>query len=418
MNDPADTQPGSTAPPNQAETSNQAETPNPTVPARFDTPTILSVSAAHLVHDSYPAFLGMLLPLLIPKLGISLVVAGLLAATFRLTTGVQPFLGHVADRADTRYWIILAPAATALAIGLLGLAPSVGIVAVLLVVAGISSSVFHPAAAVLVTHASGTEWGRGTSIFMTGGESGRAIGPVAIAAVLAAVGLGGSWIAIVPGFLASAILYVQLAHRPSVQLRQAPGSIREALRTARRGFLLLAAASAMLSMASVGLLVFVPTYLTGAGADILLAGAAVTAFSIGGALGAFVGGTMSDRIGRRRMLAIACGVGSPLLMLALAVPIGPAMLVLLALAGVALLSAGPVQLVLMQELLPDNRGAAVGLAIFAITMTSALGTVAVGALGDVIGLQAALILSAVAGLLALPFIALLPETRHVSRAAV
>ena len=159
------------------------------------------------------------------------------------------------------------------------------------------------------------------------------------------------------------------------------------------------------------------TYLTDAGADILLAGAAVTAFSIGGALGAFVGGTLSDRIGRRQMLALSCGVGAPLLVLALAIPIGPAMLLMLLLAGVALLSAGPVQLVLMQELLPDNRGAAVGLAIFAITMASAAGTVVVGALGDVIGLQSALICSAAAALLALPFIALLPETRHVSRAA-
>ena len=59
----------------------------PGVPlASFDTTTIVTVSAAHLVHDSYPAFVGVLLPLLIPKLGIGLVVAGLLASTFRLAT--------------------------------------------------------------------------------------------------------------------------------------------------------------------------------------------------------------------------------------------------------------------------------------------------------------------------------------------
>ncbi len=407
----------SPAPPDPAASPSPSAPSASTIHRQFETPTILAVSAAHLIHDSYPAFVGMMLPLLIPKLGISLVVAGLLAATFRLATAVQPILGHVADRADTRYWIILAPAVTALAIGLLGVAPAVGIVAVLLVVAGISSSVFHPAAAVLVTRASGTEWGRGTSIFMAGGESGRALGPVAIAAVLAVVGLGWSWVAIVPGFVASAVLYIRLAHRPSVHLAHPAGSTLAALRTARRGFLLVAGASAMLSLASVGLLVFVPTYLTGAGADLLLAGLAVTVFSIGGAVGAFIGGTMSDRIGRRRMLAISCAVGSPLLILALAMPIGPAMLVVLGLAGVALLSAGPVQLVVMQELMPENRGAAVGLTIFAITMTSALGTVVVGAMGDVIGLQSALMISAAAALLALPFIALLPETRHVSRAA-
>jgi FSR family fosmidomycin resistance protein-like MFS transporter len=383
----------------------------------FDTPTILFVSAAHLVHDTYPAFVGVLLPLLIPKLGISLAVAGLLAATFRLATGIQPVLGYLADRADTRYWIILAPAVTAVAIALLSVAPAPAAVALLLVVAGVSSSVFHPAAAALVTRAAGTQWGRGTSIFMTGGESGRAIGPVVIAATLAVVGLEASWIAALAGILASGVLYLRLANRPIVRLRHPTGSIRAALRSARRGFLLLAASSAMLSMANVGLLVFIPTYLTGAGAPILLAGAAVTAFEIGGAVGALSGGTLSDRIGRRAMLAISAGVGAPLLIVALSMPIGLPMLVVLALAGVALLSAGPVQLVLVQELLPDNRGAAVGLAIFTITISSALGTVVVGALGESIGLQTALVLAAGSALLALPFIALLPETRHVSRGA-
>ncbi len=384
----------------------------------FDTPTIVFVSGAHLVHDAYPAFIGVLLPLLIPKLGITLGVAGLLAATFRLATAVQPILGVVADRADTRYWIILAPGATAIAIGLLGLAPVPVLIALLLVLAGLSSAVFHPAAAALVTRSSGTQWGRGTSIFMTGGESGRALGPVVIAGVLSVVGLGWSWVAMVPGILASGFLYLRLAHRPEVHLRPRAGSIRVALRSARRGFLLLSGASSMLSMASVGMLVFIPTYLTGAGADLVLAGAAVTAFEIGGATGAFLGGTLSDRIGRRTMLAISAGVGAPLLILALAMPIGPLTLVVLAIAGVALLSAGPVQLVLMQELMPDNRSAAVGLSIFVITLTSALGTVVVGALGEAIGLQAALILAAGAALFALPFIVLLPETRHVSRGAV
>jgi MFS transporter, FSR family, fosmidomycin resistance protein len=391
--------------------------PVPVAPGRFDTPTILSVAGAHLVHDTYPAFVGVLLPLLIPKLGLGLAAAGLLAATFRLATGIQPILGYVADRRDTRYWIILAPTATAIAIGLLGLAPVAAAAALLLVLAGVSSSVFHPAAAALVTRSAGTEWGRGTSIFMAGGESGRAIGPVLIAAVLTIVGLEWSWIAIVPGVIASMVLYARLVDHPTIRLRHPTGSIRVALRSARRGFLLLAGASAMLSMATVGLLVFIPTYLTDAGAGLVLAGAAVTAFEIGGVVGAFTGGTLSDRIGRRTMLAIAVGVGAPLLILALAMPTGPLMLGVLALAGVALLSAGPVQLVLMQELMPDNRGAAVGLSIFVITMSSALGTVFVGALGQAIGLQAALILAAGAALLALPFIALLPETRHVSRSA-
>ncbi len=383
--------------------------------ASFDTSTILAVSGAHLVHDMYPAFVGVMLPLLIPALGISLTVAGLLAASFRVATAVQPILGNIADRADTRYWIVLAPGATAIAISLLGLAPSPWVVAFLLALAGLSSAVFHPAAAALVTNSSGTQWGRGTSLFMTGGESGRAIGPLLIAFVLSIVGLAGSWIALIPGVLASAILLPRLAHRPEIHLKRPPGSIREGLGAVRGPFVLLSAASALLSMATVGLLVFIPTYLTDAGAGIVLAGAAVTVFEVGGAVGAFTGGTFSDRIGRRQMLAIASGVGAPLLILALALPPGLVVLPFLAIAGVVLLSAGPVELVLMQELLPRNRGAAVGLSIFVTTLTSAVGTVVVGAVGQAVGLQTALILAAGAALLALPFIALLPETRHVSR---
>jgi FSR family fosmidomycin resistance protein-like MFS transporter len=370
-----------------------------------------------MVHDTYPAFVGVLLPLLIAQLGISLTVAGLLAATFRVATAVQPVFGHIADRVDTRYWIVLAPGATAIAISLLGLAPSPAIVALLLALAGLSSAVFHPAAAALVTRSSGTQWGRGTSIFMTGGESGRAIGPLVIAFVLSVVGLSGSWIALVPGVLISGVLFLRLARRSEVRLRRPAGSIRQALRLARRPFVLLAASNALMSMATVGLLVFIPTYLTDAGAGLLLAGAAVTVFEIGGALGALSGGTVSDRIGRRPMLAIASAIGAPLLIVALALPAGIVALPFLALAGAVLLSAGPVQLVLMQELLPDNRSTAVGLSIFVTTVTSAVGTVVVGALGQAMGLQVALILAATAALLALPFIALLPETRHVSREA-
>ena len=402
---------------NSQTTTAPAADPAPGASAAFDTPTILAVSGAHLVHDSYPAFVGVLLPLLITQLGISLTVAGLLAATFRVGTAVQPILGHIADRADTRYWIVLAPGATAVAISLLGLAPSPAVVALLLALAGLSSAVFHPAAAALVTRSSGTQWGRGTSIFMTGGESGRAIGPLVIAAVLSVVGLAGSWIALVPGVLVTGVLLPRLARRPEIHLKRAAGSIREGLGAVKGPFLLLAAASALLSMATVGLLVFIPTYLTDAGAGLVLAGAAVTVFEIGGAVGAFSGGTVSDRIGRRPMLAIAAGVGAPLLIAALALPAGPAVLPVLAIAGVVLLTAGPVELVLMQELLPDNRSTAVGLSIFVTTITSAVGTVVVGALGQAMGLQAALILAAAAALLALPFIAQLPETRHVSREA-
>ena len=383
--------------------------------AAFDTTTILAVSGAHFVHDLYPAFIGVLLPLLIPKLGISLVAAGLLASTLRWATVVQPLLGWVADRVDTRYWVILPPAVTALAISLLGIAPSPLAVAALLAIVGLSSSVFHPPAGAWVTRAAGSQWGRATSYFMTGGELARALGPLSMAAVLAEVGLGWSWLVVAPGLATSVGLFWLLARRPGLQVRHAASPLRQAFAVVQRDFLLLAAASALVATATATLLVFGPTYLVGAGADILFAGAALTSFGLGAAAGAFAGGTLSDRLGRRTVLAASAGIGAPLLGLALLMPPTPIQLAVFALAGLVFLSAGPVQLVMMQELLPENRSVAVALASFTTMVAGAMGVVLVGALAEQIDLQGALIVAAASALLALPCIAFLPETRHVSR---
>lgn len=90
----------------------------------FQRRNVLLLSGAHLAHDTYPAFLGVMLPLLIDELHISLAVAGLLASGLRWTTSLQPFLGHLADRTDTRAWVILTPAITATCMSLIGIAPT------------------------------------------------------------------------------------------------------------------------------------------------------------------------------------------------------------------------------------------------------------------------------------------------------
>jgi FSR family fosmidomycin resistance protein-like MFS transporter len=289
------------------------------------------------------------------------------------------------------------------------------VVALLLAIAGLSSSVFHPAAAAWVTRAAGRQWGRATSYFMTGGELARAAGPLLIAAVLAEVGLGWSWVVVAPGLLASLALSWLLARRPILRVRHPASPLRPAFLVAQRGVVLLSVAGAFLATAISALLIFAPTYLVGAGADILFAGAALTSFEIGGAAGAFLGGTLSDRIGRRAMLAVGTGIGAPLLALALLMPPTPVQLAAFALAGLVFLTAGPVQLVMIQELLPDNRSMAVAISIVVSTVAGALGTVIVGGLAELISLQGALVAAAASALLALPCIAFLPETRHVSR---
>jgi len=60
---------------------------------------------------------------------------------------------------------------------------------------------------------------------------------------------------------------------------------------------------------------------------------------------------------------------------------------------------------------------AVAVNSFVTMVAGALGTVVVGVLAEAIGLQNALLIAAGSALIALPCVALLPETRHVSRGA-
>ena len=91
---------------------------------------------------------------------------------------LNPYVGAMADRISVRYFIILAPAMTAVPMSLIGLAPSYAILMILLFIAGISVSLFHVPAPVMVAKLSGDHKGRGMSFFMTGGELARTVGPL------------------------------------------------------------------------------------------------------------------------------------------------------------------------------------------------------------------------------------------------
>jgi FSR family fosmidomycin resistance protein-like MFS transporter len=371
----------------------------------FDRKRVAQLSAAHLAHDVYPAFLGVLLPLLIDELGLSLAAAGILASTLRWTTSLQPFLGHLADRTDTRAWVIYAPAVTAACMSLVGVAPNTTTVVILLLLTGMSHAAFHPSGGALVTRVSGDEWGRGTAWFMTGGEIGRVIGPVFIAGVIALGGLRLSPIAVIPGLFTTVLLYKALRHAPALYAStSARANVREALTAGKRPVLMLSAAVFLRSSANVTVVIFYPTLITASGGGLLLAGVGVGLYEVGAVAGAFVGGVLSDRFGRNRVMLIGAVIGAPPIVAALylgATPLGFALLVL---GGFGWLSATSIELVTMQELLPNNRSAAVGITYFVKAAGAIVATIVIGLVGEFLGLLTALTIAMVVGLACLPFL--------------
>lgn len=378
----------------------------------FDRNSVLLISGAHLAHDIYPAFLGVLLPLLIDELGISLAMAGVLVSAIRWTTSLQPLLGHWADHTDTRYWVILTPATTGVCMSLLGLAPNSTVVVILLLTAGLSHAAFHPAGGALATRASGNQWGRATSYFMTGGEIGRVIGPLLIAGIVAIGGLRLSPVAVVPGIVASLILWRRFRRAAFLEIpAKPPARIVSALRIGRQRLLLLSGAVVLRSFANVAIVIYYPTYATRLGYPLIVAGVALAVYEIGAVAGTFSGGILSDRHGRTRTMLI--GLVAALPPMVGAVLLGPtwAGLALLFVAGFLWLSASSIELALMQQLLPDNRSTAVGVTYFMRAAGAIVATIAIGAFGDLLGLRTTLIGAIAIGAFAIGFLALIRDPR-------
>lgn len=375
----------------------------------FDTGRILLICMGHFVHDVYSAFIAPLLPLLIDKLGLTLVMAGSLPVFMQAPSLLGPFIGYLADRFSVRYLVIFAPAITASLATLIGFMPTYGTAALLLFCVGVNIMAFHAPAPAMIAHVAGDKVGRGMSFFMASGELARSVGPLLVGFGVAEWGMQGLWRLMFFGWLASAVLYWRLR---DVSAKRAPrkSKAKPMLRRFARVFGPLLGVMLLRNMSMSSLGIFMVVYLVDArGFELTLATGALALYEFSGVGGALAGGTLSDRIGRRKMVAGAT-ILAALLMLAFVHAEGALLIPLLIGLGLTALSVSPVFLALVQDQLPENRATANGMFMLYAFGVRAINVMMVGALGDALGLQNAFIAAALISLLALPLIVTLPST--------
>ena len=375
----------------------------------FQTDKALVIAAGHLIHDIFTSFLSPLLPLIIAKLGLSLTLAGVLASFQTLPSLINPLLGWLADRGSLRWFIILAPTITAIAMSLIGVAPSYIVLSVLLLVAGVSTAVWHTPTPAMMARVSGRQVGQGMSFFMLGGSLAYTLGPLLGVAAVSWWGLEGLWRLIPLAVAASALLYwrtrdIALA-RPAAQSN---GSLAGSWRELKRVFLPLSGIIIAQGFMLAALSTFLPTFMSSEGASLLMAGGALSIYEIAGGVGNLTSGTISDRLGRRRVLALAL-LAAPALMLLFLAAQGWVKILMLLAVGFTALSTGPVMMALVNEHSRDHPATASGL-YFALNFVSkSLIIILVGALGDRFGLHVTFQACALLGYAGLPFVLLLPR---------
>ena len=377
----------------------------------FQTGNVTLISLSHLIHDVYTSFLAPVLPLLIEKLNISLFLSGFLSVVQRIPSLFNPLVGILAENMRVRYFVIFAPAVTTIAMGLIGIAPTYIILVILLFVSGISSTLFHVPAPVMVKKISGQRTGMGMSFFMVGGELARTLGPLVVVAAVEQWGLQGTLRLIPFGLLASFILWIKLKNI----------SVSEEIKTIKPDyprifvrflpvFLTLAGITFFRGAMKSSLTLYLPVYLTGKGMELWGAGISLSVLQLAGAAGTFLSGSISDKIGRRPTLVIV-SLMSPVLMLLFINSSGIFSVVLLVLIGIFLVAPQSVNLAVIHDLDTKHLPFVNGVYMMINFFINSVMTLAVGGLSDRIGMDKTFFIAALLAFPSIIFALRVPEKK-------
>lgn len=374
---------------------------------KFQTGNIVTISIAHLVHDIYSSFLAPLLPLLIEKFSISYSLAGLFTVFQRLPSLFSPVVGLIADKLPVRFFLISAPSITAISMSLLGAAPTYWMAAILLLFAGVGSTLFHTPGPVMVKHISGRRIGKGMSFFMLGGELARSLGPLFVLSAVSFWSLEETYKLIPVGLGASVILYLKFRKikiSEDFEKRQREkASIPDTIKVNLQTFGSIAGIIFFINLLKSSLTAFLPTYITFKGESLWLGGAALAVLQLAGAIGTFSSGTISDRIGRKNTLVITA-LSLPLLMWLFILLGDSFMMLILVLIGFFLFASTPVMLAIVNDIKSERPSFINGIYMTINFLLSALTVTLVGFLSDITSLDIMYKIVSFFPLVAIPFI--------------
>lgn len=377
----------------------------------YDRRGTLTMAGGHAAHDLYGGFLGPLLPEIQAKLAVSLTVVSLMVPAAQMPGILQPFIGYLVDKFGRRWFVVLAPAVTAVSVSSIALANHVAIVLLLLFISGIASGAFHAPAVALMGEYGGSRMGRAMGLFMAGAEIARALAPLIITAAISWLTLEGSAAVMVFGLAASVVLYftVDTAESDAAR-REAPSiNLRPLLRARRKWFGALVFVTIFNAIATGPFHYFLVKFLVDQGRSEWYGGLSLSTLFGAGVIGMLGGGVLADRFGLRNMLTLSLLLTPPLLFFYLTLEDGTWMPFLALVPAAAVLTAvRPMVMAIAQELLPEARGIMAGGMLALGFVSLSITAFAFGAIADRIGLESAFFWVTVASAFAVPFALMLP----------
>ena len=358
----------------------------------------LMVGVGHGATHWVAATFYLLLPWIKETLQISYTNPGILVAVFHLASFLANFASGALTDITGKRVLIQSGSLTlgALALGGTSLAWSVIPLALMIAIIGATNNAWHPAAISFLSERYPDNRGYALAVHALGANVGDSIAPLMVGAVLGML----SWqdtalVSTVPVFAVAFWIWTALSRHETIspaetkETRKVPYLSELKIMFRKFELLGLSMMSGFRAAAQVGLLMFVPLYLT----DVLEAGPMMTGvgfslMQLGGVLSSPVAGAWSDRIGRRPI--VVGGLALSTLVIAFLAIAGSQILFVLGIAflGFVLYGVRPVVHSWALDLTSKTMGGTVISLVFGTQSLFSIGIpVLSGMVADLFGLQ-------------------------------
>jgi len=367
--------------------------------ASYPNRSLLLVALGHLTIELCNNFLPVVYPVLDGTLGLNYTQIGMVALVAGMGSSlVQPLFGYLSDRWAPQWIIILSVAWIGVVMGLVGTVWSYPALVLMVGLGTLGSAAFHPSGAIMASTGDGARRGAAVSVFSVGGSVGAALSPLWVSTGMRWLGSRGTLVVIPISLLVALLLYRRLGRVTRPVYDQSATNQGEGGSGTLVGLTLIIMAVVFRMWFQVTFTTYLPAWVQGQGRSLAAGGEALSVFLALSGVGSLIGGPLSDRVGRWRVLALSLGLLGPAVWLFVVLPY-PIQVVLTGVMGMLIGASFPVTIVMAQEAWPHGLGMASGLVMGLPWVAGGVGASLTGLAADHLSLQAAFLSLVVPGVL-------------------
>jgi MFS transporter, FSR family, fosmidomycin resistance protein len=349
---------------------------------------LTSISFSHFLNDTMQSLIASVYPILKDNYALDFAQIGMITLAFQFTASLlQPMIGHFTDKKAQPFSLAIGMGFTFFGLLMLSAAHAYGMILIAASLVGLGSAVFHPESSRIARLASGGRYGFAQSVFQLGGSFGTAMGPVLAALIVVPFGQPSiAWFSSI-AFVAIVILWrIGVWYRPQIAAKKTavierhpdhPDQRRVRIALIVLVALLISKQLYVSSLSSYYIFYLIDKF----GVSTQAAQLYLFIFLAANAAGAFFGGPIGDRFGRKYVIWFSILGALPFtLALPYAGLFGSAVLTVVI--GLIISSATSAIIVFAQELMPHRFGMISGVFFGVAFGIGGLGAAVLGKLAD------------------------------------